>query len=111
MVMPRKHPDKKIAERIGLMVAIGIPRAQIARLESMSLETMYENYNDELELGDAKAAHVVGGKIFEAARKGEQWACTLWAARRMGWKESSDLNLAGQVAITKIERKIVDTDD
>ena len=95
MAKPRKHPEQNIAERIGLMVAIGIPRVQIARLESMSLETMYENYKDELELGDAKAAHVVGGKIFQAAQRGESWACTLWAARRMGWKEKSETALTG----------------
>jgi hypothetical protein len=105
------HPKQEVAERVAEMAAIGIAHAHIARILKIGLDTLHNHYKDELDLGASKAGVVVGGKIFEAAKRGEQWACTLWAARRMGWKESSDLNLGGQVAITEIRRKIVDTDD
>jgi hypothetical protein len=91
MGRPRKgeeHPRQDVADKIGLLAAIGTPQPQIARLLSMSLETMHRYYKDDLDLGAAKAGAVVGGKIFEAAKRGEQWACTLWAARRMGWREA-----------------------
>lgn len=78
-----------------MLVAIGTPHSQIARMNRMSLETLHRCYRDELDLGHHKAAAVVGGKIFEAAKRGEQWACTLWAARRMGWKETSAQELSG----------------
>lgn len=85
----QEHPRAKDAERISLLTAIGVPQSQIARMLHMSFETMHKHYKDALELGGAEASEVVGGKIFSAAKKGEPWACTLWAARRMGWKETN----------------------
>jgi hypothetical protein len=50
----------------------------------MGLDTMHEiSLAIDRDRGSARAGAVVGGKIFEAAKKGESWACTLWAARRM----------------------------
>lgn len=94
MPRPKKgqeHPRKELANQIGLLVAIGTPQEQIAKMLKMSKETLHKHYADEMELGSAKAGAVVGGKIFEAAKRGESWACTLWAARRMGWKEQSQI--------------------
>lgn len=65
----------------------------------MSLDTLHKYYKDDLDLGAAKAGAVVGGKIFEAAKRGEQWACTLWAARRMGWKEQNNIDLTGTITV------------
>ena len=102
MPRPKKgqeHPRPELANKIGLLTAIGTTQEQIARMLKMSKETLHKHYSDELELGSAKAGAVVGGKIFEAAKRGEQWACTLWAARRMGWKEHSQVDLNGNINI------------
>jgi len=114
MSRPKKgqeHPREDLADKIKLMVAIGIPQEQIAGILKMSKETLSVTYRDSIDYGANTANTVVGGKIFEAAKRGEQWACTLWAARRMGWKESQDVNLNGTLNITKIERTIVNTDN
>ena len=92
MARPKKgeeHPREGYAERIHLLVAIGTPHAHIARILGIGLDTLHNHYKDDLELGATRKHLVVGGKIFEAAKRGEQWACTLWAARRMGWKETT----------------------
>jgi len=92
MARPKKgqeHPRPRVAEEIGQMAAIGIPHNHMARILGISTETMHKYYKDDLDLGADKAGVVVGGKIFEAAKKGEPWACTLWAVRRMGWKETN----------------------
>lgn len=99
--MPRpkrgeEHPRPEYSDRIRLMSAIGIPQTHIASLLKMSLETMHKHYRDELTMGGSSANAVVGGKIFEAAKRGEQWACTLWAVRRMGWKETTTQELTGR---------------
>lgn len=111
MPRPKKgqevHPSVELANQIGLLVAIGTTHEQIARILKMGLDTLHKHYKDDLELGSAKAGAVVGGKIFEAAKRGEQWACTLWAARRMGWKESNITEHAGGVTVTEIKRTIV----
>lgn len=93
MSRPKKgeeHPREEFKSRIKLMAAIGIPRDQMAGVLKMSLDTLCNKYREELDYGSGEANTVVGGKIFEAAKRGEQWACTLWAARRMGWKETSE---------------------
>jgi len=93
MPRPKKgqevHPSAELANQIGLLVAIGTTHEQIARILKIGTDTLHKHYKDDLDLGSAKAGAVVGGKIFEAAKRGEQWACTLWAARRMGWKETT----------------------
>lgn len=111
MARPKKgqeHPRPELANQIGLLVAIGTTHEQIARILRMSLETLHKAYRDELDLGSARAGAVVGGKIFEAAKRGEQWACTLWAARRMGWKETSAQEISGaNGAPLKVEWHVV----
>jgi hypothetical protein len=92
MPRPKKgeeHPRPGYGDRIGMLSAIGTPTDHIARIIGISNETLHKHYQNDLDLGASKAGAVVGGKIFEAAKRGEQWACTLWAARRLGWKETS----------------------
>ena len=98
MARPKKgqeHPREELRPKIKIMTAIGIPHAQIAGLFKMGLDTLHNFYKDDLDYGATEANTVVGGKIFEAAKRGESWACSLWAARRMGWKESSNMTLSG----------------
>ena len=98
MSRPKKgeeHPREDLADKIKLMVAIGIPQEQIAGILKMSKETLSVTYRDSIDYGANTANAVVGGKIFEAAKRGESWACSLWAARRMGWKETTATELSG----------------
>ena len=92
MPRPKKgmeHPREGMGDRVGMLCAIGTPTDHIARICNMSTATLHKHYQNDLDLGASKAGAIVGGKIFEAAKDGEQWACTLWAARRMGWKETN----------------------
>lgn len=102
----QEHPHEDKRPTIQMHSAIGTPTDHIARILGMTPQTLHKHYQDDLDLGASKAGAVVGGKIFEAAKRGEQWACTLWAARRMGWKDASKVELAhsGEVnTINKIE--------
>lgn len=98
MSRPKKgqeHPREALRDQIKLMAAIGIPHSQMAGVLKISLETLHRCYRDDLDYGASTANTVVGGKIFEAAKKGESWACSLWAARRMGWKETITQEISG----------------
>jgi hypothetical protein len=99
MARPKRgeeHPRDEYRDKIRLMCAIGIPKDHIASLLRMGKDTLYAFYSEELETGASSANAVVGGKIFEAAKRGEQWACTLWAVRRMGWKETNTQEVTGK---------------
>ena len=98
MSRPKKgqeHPREELRNRVKLMASIGIGHREIAGVNRMSLETLHKFYREELDYGIAEVHTIVGGKIFEAARRGESWACTLWAARRMGWKDTTQQQHAG----------------
>ena len=98
MSRPKKgmeHPREDLADKIKIMVAIGIPQDQICGILKISKETLSVTYRDSIDYGANTANTVVGGKIFEAAKRGESWACSLWAARRMGWKETTATELSG----------------
>lgn len=99
MSRPKKgqeHPREALRDQIKLMAAIGIPHNQMAGVLKMSAETLHRCYKDDLDYGASTANTAVGGKIFEAAKKGESWACSLWAARRMGWKETVTQEISGK---------------
>lgn len=105
MSRPKKgqeHPREDLHPKIKIMSAIGIPHAQIAGVLKMSLETLHRCYKDDLDYGATEANTVVGGKIFEAAKRGESWACNLWAVKRMGWKDEQNVTLSGSVEIKEI---------
>ena len=98
MSRPKKgmeHPREDLADKIKIMVAIGIPQDQICGILKISKETLGVTYRASIDYGANTANTVVGGKIFEAAKRGESWACSLWAARRMGWKETTATELSG----------------
>lgn len=110
MPRPKKgeeHPREELAKQIALLVAIGTTHEHIARMLRMSLQTLHKHYKDELDLGASKAGAVVGGKIFEAAKRGEQWACTLWVARRMGWTESHKLEGDPNAPVVAVVRHVI----
>lgn len=108
MSRPKKgqeHPREELRSKIKLMSAIGIPHAQIAGVLKMGLDTLHGKYKDELEYGAGEANTVVGGKIFEAAKRGESWACSLWAAKRMGWRDEQNINLNATIQHVSKEQR------
>jgi hypothetical protein len=114
MSRPKKgqeHPRAELHAKIKIMAAVGIPHAQIAGVLKMGLDTLHNHYRDDLDYGATEANTVVGGKIFEAAKRGESWACSLWASKRMGWRDTTDLNINGSLTITRVERSIVHPDN
>ena len=93
MSRPKKgdeHPKKEIAQQVEVLVAAGTTQRAIISLVGIgSLDTLHKHYAEALEIGAEKANGVIGGVVYQAARKGEPWACQLIAKTRMGWKETS----------------------
>lgn len=92
MARPKKgeeHPRPEVAESIGILTSGGIPTNSIARVLNISKDTLYRFYREELDEGRHQANSKVVSTIYQAAVAGENWACSLWVARRMGWKETT----------------------
>jgi hypothetical protein len=98
MARPKKgeeHPKKELGEKIRNAKAIGLTHEEIARALRIGTDTLHAHYQDELDAGKATVDLAIGGKIIGAALNGEQWAASLYAARRMGWKDTSKIEHEG----------------
>ena len=99
MPRPKKgqeHPKKEIAQQVEVLVAAGTTHRAICSLVNVSSATLHKHYSEALEIGAEKANGVIGGVVYQAARKGEPWACQLIAKTRMGWSETSRLEMTGK---------------
>lgn len=88
------------------MVACGFEHSRIARILKISTATMHKHYKDELELGGDIANFEIGGTIYREAKKGEKWAASLWAARRMDWAET--VNHQGTLTVNRVNLRAPD---
>lgn len=79
--------DRKTVE---LMVAVGIPHEGIAICigeNGIDDKTLRKHFRRELDTAKIKVDAKIGGTIVREAIAGHSWACSLYAVRRMGWKE------------------------
>lgn len=83
-----RHPHEDKRPSIRRASAIGIPTKDIAHLHGMTPQTLHKHYQEDLDLGASEANMEVGGVIFEAARRGDPWAAKIWAAKRLGWRDT-----------------------
>jgi hypothetical protein len=75
--------------------AIGTPHDQIAKLLMLSRNTLKRHYREELDLGLARAAAVVGGTLFAEAKRGNITAAIFWMKTRGGWRETAKFEHGG----------------
>jgi hypothetical protein len=87
--------DRKTVE---LMCSVGIPHEGIALCirDGIDDKTLRKYFRKELDTAAIVAHAKVGGTIFNAAIKGQAWACSLYARTKMGWKETSVSELVGK---------------
>jgi hypothetical protein len=96
---PPHQPDAASRRLVEHHAAIGTPHQTIAKLLQLSLNTLKKHYGGELELGLARANAVVGGRLFEEARKGHVVAAIFWMKTRGGWRETSKVEHSGGTSL------------
>lgn len=79
------------------MVGLGLTQIEVANLIGISDRTLRKCYAAELRDGVAEANLRVSQALFANATKHNNVAAQIWWSKcRMGWKEATDLNVAGQ---------------
>jgi hypothetical protein len=96
---PPHQPDAASRRLVEHHSAIGTPHQTIAKLLQLSLNTLKKHYGGELELGLARANAVVGGRLFEEARKGHVVAAIFWMKTRGGWRETAKVEHSGGTSL------------
>lgn len=78
-------------------VSIGYTQEQIAGLIGICEQTLRVRFPDELKNGGLKVNSQIGGKLFQKAMGGDTASLIFWAKTRMGWKETSGLDLNADI--------------
>lgn len=74
-------------------VSIGYTQEQVAALMETSVDSLDRHCRKELDLGALRVNAKVGGKLFQKAMSGDTTALIFWAKTRMGFKETSGLDI------------------
>lgn len=87
---PPHEPTEKSRATVKALSAYGIPQVQIARVLDIHEQTLRLYYRDELDLGAIEANAKVAETLYgQGVREGNTAALIWWTKSRMGWKETS----------------------
>lgn len=102
----RWAPTEAELKQIRLYAGLGVPIKDIGVLVGKSHVTLQARARDALEQGAAEANAKIAGALYRAAIGGNITAAIFWAKTRLGWHETSNLNLTGdKEVIINISRK------
>ena len=98
---PQYEPTEKAKGVVESAVAFGIPQKDIATHLGIDIKTLTKHFDAELREGVFKAHMKIGGEIYRLATQCADEAvrfraAAYYAARRMGWKETTAQELSGQ---------------
>lgn len=110
---PKFKPTDEEMKQVEAMAGYGVPHDQIAVLVrgGIDSDTLKKYFKTELIAGKAKANAKVGQTLFQKATSGDTAAAIWWSKTQMGWKDTVALEHAGELAIKKIERVIVNPEN
>lgn len=99
--MPAKHePTAATRGAVESMTAYGIPQDEIARSLGITANTLRKHYGDEIETAATKANARVAQTLFKMATDPSHKSCAasamFWAKTRMGWRETTHVEMSGK---------------
>lgn len=86
--------DPKEAAQVLECSQNGVPQKDIASILGMSSVTMLKLYGEDYRRGAAIAKAKIGAKLFQRAMEGDTAVLIFCAKTRLGWRETSRLELA-----------------
>ncbi len=92
---PMHERTEKNAAVVEAMSGYGMPHAQIALQIGVCEGTLRKHYADELARGVPKANSQIAQAMFKEAIKGNAALLIWWSKTRMGWKETTALEVTG----------------
>lgn len=121
----RYAPDDRQRQMVEMMVGVGVPEADIARVLGIDAATLRRHYDTELATGLIVANARVAESLYrKAVGDGPQsvTAAMFWLKTRSGWREAAEKPGSGadaairamsdaelEAAIAEVKRKIAQT--
>jgi hypothetical protein len=111
---PAFQPTDEQRRQVEAMIGFGIPEAEIARLvvnpqtnRPVDEKTLRLHFRSEIDTGQVKANAAVAQSLFRQAVGGNVTAAIFWLKTRMGWKETSAVEMSGGAVAPSIRISIV----
>ena len=100
------EPTDQNRRSVKTMAAMGLNGEQVAAILGIAERTVWKHYGNEMRIGAPEAHAMVGQSLFLQAVGGPErdWekarvaATIFYCKSRMGWRETTDVNLRGVVA-------------
>ena len=101
MARPRFKPTPEERKLVESMSGYGVPIAHIAALvrDGIDDDTLSKHFKKELVQGKAKANSKVGQTLFQKAVAGDTSAAIWWSKTQMGWKETINQEISGNIPV------------
>lgn len=100
MPAPAHEPTAATRGAVESMIAYGIPQAEIARSIGISEPTLRKHYRDEIDTAATKANARVAQTLYKMATDPSHKSCAasamFWAKTRMGWRETTHVEMTGK---------------
>ena len=104
--MVRYAPDASQRQMVEMMVGVGVPEADIARVLGIDLATLHLHHGMELQTGQIVANARVAESLYrKAVGDGPQsvTAAMFWLKTRAGWREATEQPVSpGDVRIARM---------
>lgn len=92
---PPHEPTAEGRELVKLHATVGTRQEMIADILGIDEKTLRKHYRAELDHSKAQANAVIGGVLFNKAKKGDTAAAIFWMKTQAGWKETTVSEVVG----------------
>ena len=93
------EPTDTLRKQVEALASFGVPRAEIAKVAGICLNTLMKHYGETLDIAATKANSLVAQSLFNRAVKGDGAAATsaaiFWLKVRAGWREKDVHEITG----------------
>ena len=99
---PPYQPTESDRSTVMVMAGCGKTQEQIARVigpRGIAEDTLRKHFAHELSVGRDRLDGICTTGIAKAMQNGEAWALCFYAKTRMGWREKSDILVAGSLDV------------
>ena len=96
------EPTPENAGIVMALAACGRTQEEIATYLRIDVKTLIKYYRPEIRNGLSIVTSQVAGKLMQAAMAGQPWAVCFFLKTRAGWKETHDVNIAGDSGVTAL---------
>ncbi|MFZ3340575.1 MAG: hypothetical protein WA213_06805 [Terriglobales bacterium] len=96
---PKYQPTEADRNTVRSMASQGFPHETIALClgkKGIDAKTMRKHFGRELETAVAITNANIGTNVYNAAMRGEAWACCFWLKCRGKWRETTDHRLVDE---------------